>query len=141
MGEAKRRTDFLNLVETEGDSVVDFKLMNGGNIPPDGNWLSSIEVGDMFLVQKKQGQEFVLGCFKMVEKTEKSCILLMQGSPDPIFVNPVRFCVTYSLHEIINVNLPEEEGTEDEDSNRTDSVEPGRTAPTLATDEGVPVEP
>jgi len=82
------------------------KLVTGGKeLPPNGDWLSLLDVDTVFLVKDKRSPSFALGHFKILDKTEGSKTVFL-GSTNPqmppmIPVEPVRFCQQYSLHEVI----------------------------------------
>lgn len=100
--------------EGENNNVTEFKLLQGGKEPPStsSNWLSDLEVGSVFLVQdKQQTNNFALGQFRLVEKTEKSCFLatVMDDKVQTVPVNPVRFCNRYSWWETLGVIKTSEE--------------------------------
>lgn len=109
--------------EKEEETMVDYKLNLGGKEPPvDGNWLTPLEIGTIFLIQDKTNADFNLGHFKLVDKTEKACILASSVLPQPIFVNPFRFCQKYNIFENLGI-MKEEDIKEEEDTIREPNEE------------------
>jgi hypothetical protein len=123
--------------ETIMTEVTYLKSVTGGKEPPaDGNWLSLLDNGTIFLVQSKRDpQAFQLGEFILLDKTPKTVYVMSQDAPGRrIPWNPQRFCNQYSLYEISGVvempEIPKEEekeGTEDE-HNRVDEHPPEQTS-------------
>lgn len=97
----------VNNDKEEKEEMTDYlKLVTGGKeLPPDGDWLSLLDVDTVFLVKDKKSPGFSLGHFKILDKTEGGKTVFL-GSTNPsmppmIPVIPVRFCQQYALHEII----------------------------------------
>lgn len=88
------------------EDVAYLKLATGGKEPPaDGNWISQLDVGTIFLVQRKNaGAEFALGRFVLVGKTSKTVIVMAPNNPQiQDCWNPVRFCRQFDLYEILGI--------------------------------------
>lgn len=103
-----------NEIETGKEQMPELKLLEGGKNPPNGNWLSELDTGTMFLVQDKTNHDFLLGAFKLVNKTEKAVMLVNSSVPNPVFVNPMRFCNKYSLYEVLGIHKEPEQQQEQE---------------------------
>jgi hypothetical protein len=101
--------------------VTYLKSMTGGKEPPaDGNWLSLLDNGTIFLVQSKRDpQAFQLGEFILLDKTPKTVYVMSQDAPGRrIPWNPTRFCNQYSLYEIQGiVEIPEIPKDQEEEKN------------------------
>lgn len=101
------------------ENVVPFKLITGGKPPRDpDDWLSELAEGTVFLVQHKNNvNEFSLGQFILVNKFEKSILILTTTNQQMYsYVNPLRFCRSFTLWEIIgkvDAETPEQEETEE----------------------------
>jgi hypothetical protein len=114
----------------EIDVMADIKyLQGGGKEPPaDGDWLSLLEIGTIFLVQKKQNTgEFALGKFMLVEKwtdVPKAVFVVDSTGTNHVW-NPVRFCNQYMHYKTLGiVNLPQEEEVKDDEDNRDEPSAP-----------------
>lgn len=98
--------------EEKESNVVDLKLIGGSNNPPDGNWLAGLELGTMFLARNKQNRnDYNLGLFRVVEKTEKSVVVRNPQIAYNLYLVPEVFCKAYDLHE--NLGVIEEKTIED----------------------------
>lgn len=74
----------------------------GGGGNSDGtDWLSELEVNSTVLGQGKKDTNFALGQFTIVYKGSKGILLLVSGTKEPIWVDPIRFCRDYRLYEIL----------------------------------------
>ena len=97
--------------QEEEENMLEGKLLTGGKGPSDStNWLENLEIGTIFLIEDRQSADFNLGHFKLVDKTEKACILASSVLPQPVFVNSFRFCQKYRLFEDLGT-IKEEEDT------------------------------
>jgi len=88
----------------ETNNVEYLRLATGGKEPPaDGNWLSLLDTGTIFLVQSKRDPTaFALGEFILMAKTSKSVIVMSPDQPGKrLCFNPVRFCNQYLLWEVL----------------------------------------
>lgn len=112
--------------ETTMSDVTYLRAVTGGKEPPaDGDWLSLLDVGTIFLVQRKQNTgEFALGEFILVDKDlslPKVVIVMSGNAPGKrICWNPTRFCSQFSHYKTLGIveipgEIPKEEGKEDED--------------------------
>lgn len=103
--------------------VVALQVVGGrdtGNTD-DPNWLLKMEVGTIFLIKDKGNvKEFNLGQFQLIEKFEKSVLLVSSlNGVIKTFVDPVWFCSKYQLWEILALaTQQEQEETEEADDNR-----------------------
>jgi len=95
--------------EKDNERMAELKLITGGKTPPaDGNWLSELETGTVFLISDKQSNDFTLGLFKLVDKTDRTVTLFTPSHKEPIYVHPIRFCNRYNLWETLMVlKVPE----------------------------------
>lgn len=111
------KEDLRQIMDTEY-----LKLVTGGKGPTDdGNWLSQLPNGTMFLVEEKQvTRNPSLGQFVIVEKTPRSVLLMSPDQPGKqLWQNPIRFCGMYNLRETLCVVdipgvIPKEEEAEDD---------------------------
>ena len=114
------------LKEKEKDNVLmNFAVIDGGkasnsgfNTPPsDGDWLTPLEIGTIFLVQEKNNpKNFNLGQFQIADKTERSVFLASNlNGLVKTFVVPTIFCNQYRLYEVLAVVVPEQELEEKKD--------------------------
>jgi len=88
-------------------------------VPPGGNWLSQLEQGSEFLViDRRNPTDFVLGLFKLLKhESDRTVVLFTPQMQLPVYVDPVRFCGKYSLHENLGTTVePEEEKEEKTDT-------------------------
>jgi hypothetical protein len=112
--------------ETMGD-IEYLRTVTGGKEPPqDGNWLSQLEKGSIFLAEPKRNpQDFTLGEFILMDKTERSVLVASPTTPGQrLWWNPVRFCGQYALREVLGVlgeSSQEEENDSDERDRSTDT--------------------
>jgi len=80
------------------------RIITGGKDPTDPNdpnWLSSLDQYTSFLVQNKKDTQFALGEFRVIYKSIKSILVLSSNMKEPIWVDPIRFCRDFRLHEIL----------------------------------------
>jgi len=92
------------LTEKEQENnMTELKAIIGGGTPPNGNWLSELEVGTIFLAKDKTSADFSLMYLCLIDKTEKSVKLASPELPHPRFVDPSRFCQKYMWHETLGV--------------------------------------
>jgi hypothetical protein len=107
--------------EKEEEIMSDLRLLTGGKGPPeDGNWLSTLMPGSIFLVEAKQGREPALGQFILMETTPRSVCLMSPDAPGKqLWQNPHRFCGIYNLREVLGVveipEIPKKEEQDDQD--------------------------
>lgn len=91
--------------EEEEHTAPKLKLITGGKGPPDDpnnpDWLSELDNHTTFLAQNKKDTTFALGQFTIVLKGEKAILVLVQGSKEPVWVDPVRFTRDFRRYEII----------------------------------------
>lgn len=117
----------INNKEEEKEEQMTLKVIGGNGGGIDRDWLSKLELGSIFLIQDNQSADFNLGHFKLVDKTEKACILASSLSPNPIFVDPARFCQKYRKFEDLGIFVDEaiaaNAAAEEEDDETDLSVE------------------
>ena|ERR1700692_2480428 len=83
------------------------KVIAGGKGPPDTpggseyDWLIHLPVHTTFLCQNRKDQGFALGQFSIIFKGDKGVLMFVQGSKEPIWVDPTRFCRDYRHYETL----------------------------------------
>jgi hypothetical protein len=84
------------------------RIITGGKGPPDypgdpnnPDWLSGLDNHTTFLGQHKKNQDFPLGQFSIIYKGQRSILMMVSGSKDPVWVDPMRFCRDFRLQEIL----------------------------------------
>lgn len=119
----------IDLEEERLKRMVDLKMVGGSNNPPDGDWLSTLEIGTVFLVSDKIDlRQFNLVVYRLVGKTEKSYILRNPSVPQNIYVKS-SFCNSHNLHEKLGLVLDdlepkqEQEETTEETEHERDRVQ------------------
>lgn len=87
------------------DKVVPLRLVPGGRPPGSPDWLSSLEIGTVFLVRPKAAQGPFIEEYHVIAKTEKAVRLHTntQGEID-LWTIPSVFCSLVDLYEIIGHN-------------------------------------
>lgn len=98
-------SDVVSLDEWRKNRV---RLKGGGNIPPEGDWLSDMVCGTEFLVRPKTQKTWILAKF-MHAGLRAGCVLVipMQGD-EPVqddkqwvWVDPIEFCKFWELRAIL----------------------------------------
>lgn len=98
-------SDVVSLDEWRKNRV---RLKGGGNIPPEGDWLSGMTCGTEFLVRPKTQKTWILAKF-MHAGLRAGCVLVipMQGD-EPVqddkqwvWVDPEEFCKFWELRAIL----------------------------------------
>lgn len=110
----------IDLVSEEEAKVVPLKVIQGGRpaidgLPPVSCWLKDLEQGTVFLAKEKQYNNYILGCFEIEFKTEKSVKLFHQtvtGQEVHLWVDPVSFSNMHKLFEVLGVRRPLKDGEE-----------------------------
>lgn len=103
---------------------ANLRIITGGSSGTDDpNWLNGLAEGTIFLIEKKNTNDFNCGLFQLARKAGRAAQLFM-FSPDgegiTIWVNMVRFCNVHSLVHVLSVinsdylQEKEEETTEEE---------------------------
>lgn len=90
----------MNLAVIQGG-----KSLGGGGSEENPDWLSTLEVGTIFLVEEKGNpKQFALAQFQVVDKTEKAVYLVSRlNEVIQTFVKPMSFCNQYRLFEVLGV--------------------------------------
>lgn len=90
----------------EEEAVKTFtpRVITGGKGPSDPlgpEWLSALDVHTTFLIQGKKDTNFNLGQATVIYKGARGVLLLIAGTKEPVWVDPVRFCNNYRWYETI----------------------------------------
>lgn len=106
-----------DVVEYNGPKLIVNNALAGGEPPliTPGDWLTPLQDGTVFFVQSKQNpMDFNLGFFRKVRTDNKVIMLQSPQLPKEIYVNPVRFCNSFTLYQEMFVL----EEKADDDGNR-----------------------
>ena len=121
----------------EEDVIVDLKdykkphLALAGGEPPilGGTWLRGLDLGTVFLVREKitahnLRPNYVLGLFRVVEKSSKSVVLQAPSVQGNLYVDPDGFCKVYDLYENFGTLA-----TEDQEKENAENADDGDRIP------------
>ncbi len=76
----------------------------GGSDAENPDWLSSLKINTVFLIQTKSGSEFVCGQYQILMKSPNGkAVFLYSGlvKEERLWVLPMRFCNMYKLVDVI----------------------------------------